>query len=79
MSARAPEEAHALRAAAFKAGDLDAFAAMYEENAVLLVPPAGERVNGRDEIRKALAAQFALEDPAPRSGSSRSSRVTGSP
>jgi uncharacterized protein (TIGR02246 family) len=59
-----PRETHALLAAAFKAGDLDAFAAVYEENAVLLVPPEGERVNGRDEIRKALVAQFAVDPSA---------------
>ncbi len=64
MSARTPEETHALLAAAFNAGDPDAFVQVYEEGAALIVPPDGQRVNGRDEIRRALEPTFALRPRA---------------
>ena len=64
MHAQRPEETHALIAAAFNAGDLDALVETYEEGATLIVPPGGERVSGKDEIRSALAATFALEPTA---------------
>ena len=54
MPARTPEEVHALIAAAFDAGDLDAFVELYEEGAALVVPPEGRRVSGRDAIRAAV-------------------------
>jgi uncharacterized protein (TIGR02246 family) len=66
MPAQNPEQTHALLEAAFNAGDVDAFADVYEEDAALLVPPDGELVVGRDEIRAALAPQFALEQKAAR-------------
>ena len=59
MRAETPEGTHAQIAAAFNAGDIDAFVAAYEENATLIVPPDGNRVNGRDEIRSALGPIFA--------------------
>jgi uncharacterized protein (TIGR02246 family) len=60
MPARSPEEIHALIAAAFNAGDLEAFAELHEEHATSIVPPEGRRVSGRDAIREALEPLFAL-------------------
>ena len=60
MSARTPEEAHALLAAAFAAGDLDALVELYEDGATLIVPPEGRRVSGRDAIRAAVEPTVAL-------------------
>jgi ketosteroid isomerase-like protein len=37
---------------------------VYAENATLLVPPDGDVVTGRDEIRAALEPQFALRPTA---------------
>jgi uncharacterized protein (TIGR02246 family) len=64
MPARTPEETHALIEAAFNAGDVDAFVAVYDEDATLLVPPDGTPVHGRAEIREAMAPQFALKPTA---------------
>ena len=64
MSARSPEETHALIAAAFNAGDADAFTEIYEEDAALIVPPDGRRVTGRREIRAAVQETMALEPSA---------------
>jgi ketosteroid isomerase-like protein len=75
MSARSPEETHALLAEAFNNGDLDAFVQVYEEDAVLIVPPDEVLGNGREEIRRALEPTFAL-NPRPRWRSPRSSRAT---
>jgi hypothetical protein len=47
MPARSPEEIHALIAAAFESGDLDAFVDLHEKDAVSIVPPDGRRVSGR--------------------------------
>lgn len=60
MPARDPEQIHALVAAAFNAGDSDAFVELYEPDAVLIVPPEGERVSGSDRIRAAVAPTLAL-------------------
>jgi len=60
MSAHSPEETHALLAAAFNAGDLDALTQVYDEDATLIVPPEGQRVSGRDAIRAALEPTMAL-------------------
>jgi uncharacterized protein (TIGR02246 family) len=64
MPARSPEEIHALIAAAFNAGDIDAFIELHEEDAVALVPPDGRRVSGRDELRAAVEPIFALRPNA---------------
>jgi uncharacterized protein (TIGR02246 family) len=64
MSARTPEETHALIAAAFNAGDVDALVEIYEEDAMLIVPPDGQRVTGRDAIRAAVQPTFALRPSA---------------
>jgi uncharacterized protein (TIGR02246 family) len=64
MSARTPEETHALLEAAFNAGDLDALVEVYEQDATLLIPPDGTQAHGRDEIRAAMAPQFALRPKA---------------
>ena len=60
MPAHSPEEIHALIAAAFNAGDLDAFLELHEEHAATIVPPEGRRVSGRDAIRAAVEPIFAL-------------------
>lgn len=64
MSARSPEETHALLAEAFNNGDLDALLRVYEENAVLVAPPDEVVATGREEIRKALEPAFALRPSA---------------
>src|SRR6266511_2191997 len=61
MPAHSPEGTHALLEAAFNAGDRDAFAGVYDENATLIIPPEGERVSGREAIRQAIEATFALQ------------------
>jgi uncharacterized protein (TIGR02246 family) len=60
MPARSPEEIHALIAAAVNAGDLDAFIDLHEPDAMVVVPPEGKRVQGRDAIRAAVQPVFAL-------------------
>ena len=59
MPARTPEEIHAMLSAAFRAGDLEAFLELYEPDATLIVPPEGQRVSGREEIRSAVAPTIA--------------------
>jgi uncharacterized protein (TIGR02246 family) len=51
-------------AAAFNAGDRDALAQVYEENATLIVPPGGELVTGREEILVALEPALAMKPKA---------------
>src|SRR3954469_11215647 len=60
MPARNPEEIQELLAAAFNAGDLDAFLELHEEDATTTVPPDGRRVTGRAAIRSAVEPTFAL-------------------
>ena len=64
MSAGSPEEIHALIAAAFNAGDLDAFVELHEDHAATIIPPEGRRVSGRDAIRAAMEPIFALRPSA---------------
>lgn len=64
MSARTPEEAHALLVAAFNDGDPDALADVYEEEAALVIPPDGRQVSGLTAIQAALAPIFALAPSA---------------
>ena len=59
MPADTPEEIPALLAAAMNAGDLDAFVELHEQDATTVVPPDGQWVNGRAEIRTALEPIFA--------------------
>lgn len=66
MTARSPEETHALLEAAFNAGDVEAFLDVYEQDATLLIPPDGAVAHGKAEIRAAMAQQFALTDVAAR-------------
>src|SRR4051812_16612674 len=56
--ADSPEEVDRAFAAAFNAHDLDALVALYEPDAVL-VPQAGQRATGHDEIRQALTGFLA--------------------
>jgi uncharacterized protein (TIGR02246 family) len=60
MPARSPEEIHALIAVALGAGDGDAFAALHEPDATIVVPPDGSRVSGREAIRAAIEPVLAL-------------------
>jgi uncharacterized protein (TIGR02246 family) len=60
MPAQNPEEIHALVAAALNDGDVDAFAALHEPIATIVVPPEGRRVTGRDAIRGAIEPVLAL-------------------
>jgi uncharacterized protein (TIGR02246 family) len=46
-------------AAAVNAHDLDAFLALHEPDAVVIVPPEGVRASGHEAIRKALEPLFA--------------------
>ena len=64
MPAHSPEEIHALIAAAFNAGDLDAFMEIYDDDATLIVPPEGQRVSGREAIRAAVQPTLALRPSA---------------
>jgi uncharacterized protein (TIGR02246 family) len=59
MQADTPEELHALLAAAFNRGDVEAFLAIYEPDAVMLMPPNGQTVRGRDALRAAVEPLFA--------------------
>jgi ketosteroid isomerase-like protein len=59
-AAGTPEALHALLADAFNEGDIDALVEAYDEDAVLVVPPAGRSVRGRDNIRAATAPLLAL-------------------
>jgi uncharacterized protein (TIGR02246 family) len=60
MSPRSPEDVLASIAAAVNAHDLDAFLALHEPNAAVVVPPEGlVRASGHDAIRKALEPLFA--------------------
>src|SRR4051794_35037644 len=56
MSARAPEELHALVEAAFNDGDADVLVSVYDEDATLIVPPRAERATGRVAIRRVIEA-----------------------
>jgi uncharacterized protein (TIGR02246 family) len=64
MPATDPEQLHALIEAAFNAGDPDALVELYEPDAILIVPPHGERVAGSDRIRAAVQPTFALRPSA---------------
>jgi uncharacterized protein (TIGR02246 family) len=55
---RSPQEVMVAIAAAVNAHDLEAFMALHEPGAVV-VPPGGERVSGKEEIRKVLEPLFA--------------------
>ena len=57
MPAQSPEEIHALLAAAVNAGDVDAFVALHEPEATVIVPPDGRRAAA---IRAAVQPVFAL-------------------
>jgi uncharacterized protein (TIGR02246 family) len=60
QTASTPEGLHALITAAFNAGDRDAFAALHEEGATVVVPPDKRHVTGVDAIREAVEPTFAL-------------------
>ena len=58
MEVKDPADMHPRFMQAFNAHDLDALAALYEPDAVL-VPQAGQRAVGRDAIRESLAGFLA--------------------
>jgi uncharacterized protein (TIGR02246 family) len=58
-TADTPAALHAILADAFNHGDVDALMEVYEHDAVVVVPPAGRYVRGRDNIRAATAAVLA--------------------
>jgi uncharacterized protein (TIGR02246 family) len=60
MSARTPEESHALFQRHFLAEDMDALLALYEPDAVL-VPQPGTIARGHAAIREALAGFLAMK------------------
>lgn len=60
MQARSPKEIHALIAAALNAGDREAFDALHEDRATIVVPSDGRQVSGRDATMDALDEVFAL-------------------
>jgi uncharacterized protein (TIGR02246 family) len=60
MTARNPEDLHALLETAFNSRDLDRLMALYEEDATLNVPPEGKLVTGREAIRASAEGVFAL-------------------
>ena len=59
MPANNAEEIHALLAAAFNSGDIEAFLELYEPEALLLVPPDGRPARGEAAIRAAVEPVFA--------------------
>lgn len=59
MSPRSPEEVMAAIAAAVNAHDLDAFVALHEPDAMVVIPPDGKvQARGHEEIRTALRPLF---------------------
>lgn len=60
MPARSPEQLHELIAEAVNARDLDAFEALHEPGATIVLPPEGRHVSGHDAIRTAMTATFAM-------------------
>jgi uncharacterized protein (TIGR02246 family) len=60
MTARTPQEVHAEIAAAFNAGDIDAFLDLHEPDAATVAPPDKTPVRGRNAIRAATEPVFAL-------------------
>jgi uncharacterized protein (TIGR02246 family) len=64
MTAGAPEELHALLEAAINANDIEAFVDLYDDDATLIVPPDGARAVGKEAIREAVGATFALKPEA---------------
>jgi uncharacterized protein (TIGR02246 family) len=56
----APEQLNAVLADGFRRGDPDAVAGVYDDDAVLVMPPDGQTVRGREAIRAAVAPLVAL-------------------
>jgi uncharacterized protein (TIGR02246 family) len=58
MTARTPEQVHALLETAPNARDPDAFAAVFEPEAAMISSPHGEVVHGRAAIRASIATMM---------------------
>jgi uncharacterized protein (TIGR02246 family) len=59
-AAHTPQAVHTILVDTFNNGDVDALVDAYDEDAVLVVPPNGQQVRGRDNIRAAAAPLLAL-------------------
>lgn len=55
-----PGQLNAILTDAFQRGDLERLVSVYDDDAVLLVPPDGHAARGRKEIRAAVAPLVAL-------------------
>lgn len=58
-AAHTPAALHTILEDAFNRGDIDALMDIYDEDAAVVVPPAGRYVRGSDNIRAATAAVLA--------------------
>src|SRR5215213_3966654 len=58
MPADTPEHVHQLWTQAFREGDMDALAALYEQGATLVHQPGEEPVRGTEAIREALITAY---------------------
>jgi ketosteroid isomerase-like protein len=60
QTAHTPEEVHAVLEDVFTRGDVDAYLAMHEADATVVVPPEGHHLHGPDAIRAAIEPLFAM-------------------
>jgi len=58
VGAESPEALHAALEDAFNRGDVEAYANVYDDDAVLVVPPDGRSLRGRGDIRAHAATVF---------------------
>jgi uncharacterized protein (TIGR02246 family) len=59
--AKTPKDILAAMTTAFNDRDLDAYVELYEENAVMIAPPTGERATGKAAIRAGMEQVFSLD------------------
>jgi uncharacterized protein (TIGR02246 family) len=60
MTAATPEAIHERMAAAFNAGDADAFVDLHEEDAITIPPTTGQPATGHAQIRASIEPVMAL-------------------
>jgi uncharacterized protein (TIGR02246 family) len=58
--AHTPEEVHAVLEDVFNRSDVDAYMAIHEDDATVVVPPDGQQLHGPDAIRAAIEPLFAM-------------------